>query len=353
MLEPLNFKPIYKEKVWGGRWLADNFQRNLPQGVLIGESWELACREEEMSIVQAGAFQGKTLSHLIQLYPAELLGTRIVRRKFDPFPLLIKFLDANDRLSVQVHPDDAYFQSKKSQMLGKTEMWYVLDAKPESKLILGLKNGINPRELQEGVAKGVVGEYLNEVKVKPGDAVFIPAGMVHAIMEGVQIAEIQQNSDTTFRIFDWNRLGLDNQPRSLHIDQALQVINFDRLQANLNPGITISNQGWCRRILAACDYFAVEELTIEKMASKIPAERFEIWMVIQGSGELNAKIGDYHLMAGQTWMIPASLDQFQLQGRLRLLRVYIPDLLDEIIDYLLLKKYSRLDLKRIGGLENL
>lgn len=353
MLEPLKFEPIYKEKVWGGRWLADAFQRDLSKGSVIGESWELACREEEMSVVQEGGFQGKTLSQLIKLYPTELLGKRVLNLGIDPFPLLIKFLDANDHLSVQVHPDDNYFQSKDSPQLGKTEMWYILDAKPESKLILGLKEGITPKEFTEGVQRGKVSDYLNEIIVQPGDALFIPAGTVHAIMEGIQIAEIQQNSDTTYRIFDWNRLGLDKKPRPLHIDQALKVIDFDRNQATTSPGIIISDGGWQRRILVACDYFAVEELTIERMESNIPAERFEVWMVIQGTGELSVETGDYQLLAGQTWMLPASLGRFRLQGDVKLLRVYIPDLTVEIIDYLLFKKYTRLDLQKIGGLERL
>lgn len=353
MIEPFKCKPIYKEKVWGGRWLEGTFQRNLPRKVSIGESWELTCRADEMSVVDTGVFVGKTLSQLIDLHSVELLGTRVVSQGIDPFPLLIKFLDANDRLSVQVHPDDHYFQSQGSTKLGKTEMWYVLDAEPDAKLILGLKAGTTPTEFKAGIEAGILDKYLNEVKIKAGDAFFISAGTVHAILAGARIAEVQQNSDTTFRIFDWNRLGLDNKPRPLHINEALAVTNFQQNEISANPGIVLAKEGWQRRILAACPYFVVEELIVEKMESNISPERFEIWMVIEGNGELNAKTGSYKLAVGETWMLPASLGNFQLIGETKILRIYIPDLKREIVDYLLSNNFSRSDLEKIGGLENL
>ena len=352
MIEPFKCKPIYKEKVWGALWLGINFQRNLPEDLLIGESWELACREDAMSVVDTGSFAGKTLSQLIDLYPIELLGERVISQGIDPFPLLIKFLDANDRLSVQVHPDDQYYQLQDSNKLGKTEMWYVLDAEPDAKLILGLKAGTTPAEFKAGIEAGVLDKYLNQVKIKAGDAFFIASGTVHAILAGARIAEIQQNSDTTFRIYDWNRLGLDNKPRSLHINEALAVTNFQLNEINANPGIIIANEGWQRRILAASSYFAVEELSVTKMESNISPERFEIWMVIEGNGELSVKTGSHKLSVGETWMLPASLGKYQLLGETKILRIYIPDLQREIVDYLLANNFTRADFKKIGGLEN-
>ncbi|AZR73914.1 hypothetical protein BBF96_11240 [Anoxybacter fermentans] len=353
MVYPFRCKPIYKEKIWGGRWLEEAFGRDLPGEKLIGESWELTCRPDEMSIVEDGDFAGQTFKEVIQKYPEEILGKRITREGFDPFPLLIKFLDASDRLSVQVHPDDEYARQVKPGELGKTEMWYVLDAEPGAKLIMGVKPGVTRSEFAKSIEKGTLHECLNEVPVKPGDAFYIPAGTIHAILEGVRIAEIQQNSDTTYRVYDWNRVGLDGKPRKLHIKEALEVIDFNRTGINPHPGIILKKDGWQSRLLTACPYFAVEELKVERMKGQISPERFEIWMVLEGSGELKIKTDNYRLAKGETWVIPATLGNFELTGQVKILKSYIPDLEHEIITPLLAKGYSKADLGKVGGLNDM
>ncbi|MCK4257392.1 MAG: class I mannose-6-phosphate isomerase [Halanaerobiales bacterium] len=353
MLYPFRCKSIYKEKVWGGRWFENAFGRKLPESSPIGESWELACRPQEMSEIVDGAFAGKSFLEIMQQYPVELLGKRIAQNGYDPFPLLIKFLDANEHLSVQVHPDDEFAQKIRPGELGKTEMWYILDAEPDGKLIMGVKEGVTPADFQKGIEDGTLEEYLAEVPVKAGDAFLIPAGTVHAIMKGVRLAEIQQNSDTTYRVYDWNRLGLDGKPRELHIKEALEVIDFKRTGINPHPGIIFEEDGWKSRLITACPYFAVEELEVEHLVCQINPERFEIWMVLEGNGTLNTKTDNYQLTVGETWVIPAALGDVELKGNIKILKSYIPDLQKEVITPLLAKGYTKEDLSKVGGLENL
>lgn len=354
MLYPFHCQPIYKEKVWGGRWLESFFNRDLSPGKLIGESWELSCRLQEVSIIDHGEFSGLLLIELIQKHPKELLGTRISKRGYDPFPLLIKFLDANNRLSVQVHPHDEYAHQVNPGELGKTEMWYVLDAEPGAKLIMGVTEGVTSEEFAYAIQQGELHKYLTEVPVRPGDAFYIPAGTVHAILEGIRVAEIQQNSDTTYRVYDWNRMGLDGKPRQLHIKEALDVIDFQKIGINPHPGVTFEGKGWMSRLLTACRYFAVEEMCIQQMTGKINPERFEIWMVLEGSGVLETNGGVQILQSGQTWVIPASTGNYQLNGQLKILHSFIPDLEEEIVAPLLARGYSRDELyERIGGLNEL
>lgn len=351
MLYPFHCQPIYKEKVWGGRWLESYFNRTLLPGKLIGESWELTCRSEEMSVIDHGDFSGLFLLELIQKYPEELLGTRIIKQSYYHFPLLIKFLDATNRLSVQVHPDDEYAYQVNTGELGKTEMWYVLDAEPGAKIIMGVKEGVTSDEFAYAIQKGELHKYLNEVPVQPGDAFYIPAGTVHAILEGIQIAEIQQNSDTTYRVYDWNRMGLDGKPRQLHIKEALDVIDFHRLGAKSYSGVTLEGKGWVKRLLTACHYFAVEEISVQQMTGKINPERFEIWMVLEGLGELETSSGTQILHPGETWVTPAITGNYRINGPLKILHSFIPDLEEEIVAPLLSLGYSRNELyEQIGGL---
>ena len=350
MFEPFRCEPIYQKRVWGGRWFAEGLQRELPDAEPYGESWELSCREDAMSQVTAGRWAGKTLYELINQFHDELLGSRVRCENVRAFPLLIKFLDACDHLSIQVHPDDHNARQKMPGESGKTEMWYVLDAEPGASLILGLKDGVTPHELRNALETGEVRQYFHVSPVSAGDAIFIPAGTVHAILKGIRLAEIQQNSDTTYRIYDWGRLGLDGKPRELHIEDSLRVIDFERGCIKPSPGVLIKEQGYQRRILSACPYFAVEEMEIEFLEDGISPERFEAWMVISGTGTLRVGTDQYQLRAGETWILPAGLDNFELAGPLKLLKTYIPDLQNEIIAPLIARGFSREDLCMIGGL---
>ena len=217
MLYPFTFQPIFKERVWGGRELERLYHKPLPPGVPIGESWEISDRPGDVSVIENGIHAGKDLRWLMQNHAADLLGR--ARAEGERFPLLIKILDAQDRLSLQVHPPPA----KAAELGGqpKTELWYVAKAVPGAELYVGLKRGVTRAEFEQRITAGAVAECFHRVSVRLGDAMFLPSGRVHALGAGLVIFEIQQNSDTTYRVFDWDRLGLDGRPRELHVAQSL------------------------------------------------------------------------------------------------------------------------------------
>ena len=219
-LYPLTFQPIYKERIWGGRRLAEMYGRQLPPDVPIGESWEISDRPDDESVIANGAFAGRTIRWLMQHHGRELLGDAAAAAG-GRFPLLCKILDARDRLSLQVHPP-----AGKAAGLGgepKTEMWYIADADPGAELFVGLRGGVTRGEFEAKVHSGAVAECFHRIPVQSGDTMFLPSGRVHAIGAGLVIFEIQQNSDTTYRVFDWNRKGLDGRPRELHLEDGIAV----------------------------------------------------------------------------------------------------------------------------------
>src|SRR6266568_2844204 len=229
MLYPLTFEPIFKERVWGGRKLEELYQKPLPAKTPIGESWEVTDRPEGVSVIANGPLAGKDLRWLMEHHAGELLGP--ARPQGGRFPLLIKILDAQERLSLQVHPP-----ADVAARLGgepKTELWYIADAQPGAELYAGLRRGATRAELERQIQEGTVADCFHRVAVKPGDVMFLPSGRVHAIGAGIVVFEIQQNSDTTYRVFDWNRPGLDGKPRELHIPQSLASIDFEDFEPAL------------------------------------------------------------------------------------------------------------------------
>jgi len=232
MLYPLTFQPIFKERVWGGRNLERLYHKDLPPIVPIGESWEISDRPEGVSVIANGPLAGKDLRWLMEHHAGELLGP--ARPQGGRFPLLIKILDAQERLSLQVHPP-----ADVAARLGgepKTELWYIADAQPGAELYAGLRRGATRAEFERQLQDGTVADCFHRVAVKPGDVMFLPSGRVHAIGAGIVVFEIQQNSDTTYRVFDWNRPGLDAKPRELHVEQSLQCIDFQDFEPALTPG---------------------------------------------------------------------------------------------------------------------
>ncbi len=223
-MQPLRFQPILKRIRWGGRKLGTALGKPLGPETDYAESWEVVDHGEDQSlVVGGGAFDGWPLSRLMHEHNAPLMGRHAGTSQF---PLLVKFLDAQENLSVQVHPDDELARQFDPAENGKTEAWVIIDAAPDSRLYVGLRSGVSANELTTGLASGSIEPLLHQVLVKPGDCVFVPAGTVHAIGAGVLLAEIQQSSDLTFRVDDWNRLGTDGKPRELHIDQAMKCIDF-------------------------------------------------------------------------------------------------------------------------------
>ncbi len=263
MLHPLTFQPIFKERIWGGRNLATLYAKALPPERRIGESWEISDRPGDESVIARGPLQGKTLHWLMEQCPAELLGPR---RKMPPrFPLLIKIIDARETLSLQVHPPP-----DKAAPLGgepKTEMWYVAQAGPGAELFAGLKKGVSRAEFESKLARQTVAECFHRIPVKPGDAMFLPSGRVHALGAGTVIFEIQQNSDTTYRVFDWNRLDEHGQGRELHVEQSLASIDFADIEPSLLPRQTTPAHPGTIRPLIKNELF---EVSLRQMAGSEP-----------------------------------------------------------------------------------
>ncbi|MBO9608007.1 MAG: class I mannose-6-phosphate isomerase [Paenibacillaceae bacterium] len=319
---PLQFAPEFKERVWGGRAL-EQFGLTLPPGH-IGEGWMIGDHPNGTTRVANGELAGLGLDEVRRTYGAELFGAKGVASGNGRFPLLIKLLDCQDDLSVQVHPSDNYEGLPKGE-LGKTEMWYVLDAKPGAKIIYGLKPGSTRESFAAAVEEGRILDTLQEVSVAPGDTFYIPAGTVHALGAGVLVAEIQQNSDTTYRLYDYDRPGLDGKPRELHIADSLRVTAFDNAGASRSSTAGSAPNEWLQ--LAASPYFIVEKAAIEgSLAAATTPDSFTIVVVCDGEGELAWGDGAnaQPLAAGQCYLLPAALGGYAIGGKLTVLRSYLP-----------------------------
>lgn len=312
MLYPLRFTPLYFEKVWGDRRLERLMGRSLPAGLSIGESWEIADHPHGMSVVANGLERGTPLRELIARDPVHLLGTRVVARNARVFPLLVKYIDAGEELSVQVHPNDAYAATHEGE-LGKTEMWYVLHADPGAELIVGLEPDVTRESFQQALQAGDPGRLLHRLPVKTGDSVFIPAGRIHAILPGLLLLEIQQNSDTTYRLYDWGRVGLDGKPRALHVEQAMAVADWTDY-APTPQTERVELEGTNRRtLLAACEYFVVEkyDLASERIFTT-DGGSFAILNCLAGEGVLTWSGGEETLCFGDSILVPAAITDFAL-----------------------------------------
>ncbi|HOX55975.1 MAG TPA: class I mannose-6-phosphate isomerase [Candidatus Paceibacterota bacterium] len=308
MLYPLTFRPIFKERVWGGRELERLYHKALPPGVPIGESWEIADRPGDVSVIANGPLAGRDLHWLTENHAADLLGD--ARPQAGRFPLLCKILDAREKLSLQVHPPAAV-----AGRLGgepKTEMWYVAEAAPDAELYAGLKHGVTRAEFERKLANGKVAECFHRVRVRPGDAMFMPSGRVHGLDAGLVIFEIQQNSDTTYRVFDWNRVGLDGKPRELHIPQSLASINFEDFEPSPLPLAYLQHGGHKVRPLVSDPSFSVEACEAGAGAS-LALRRGKMQLIALLTGRVRIGHGrgapTLPLAAGEFCLVPASLEQ--------------------------------------------
>ncbi|MCD6520870.1 MAG: class I mannose-6-phosphate isomerase [Anaerolineae bacterium] len=326
---PLTFEPQFQDYIWGGRNLEKLFGRRLPPGI-VAESWEISGHPKAPTRVDYGFWQGRTLPEVTDALKEKLVGTRSEEMlKRGRFPLLIKLLDANRDLSVQVHPDDAYAQAHEGGELGKTEMWYVLYAKPGTRLIYGLARGVTRRSFQEALSKGSLETQLNYLPIAEGDTIFIPAGTVHALLAGTVVAEIQQNSDTTYRVYDWGRVGPDGKPRPLHIEKALEVINWSQIEPDkVTPQRLEQRDGMERWLLVDCPQFTVEKVVLAEGATftgSCSGETFEIWGWIKGAGEVLWEGEPLRVEAVRFVLLPATLGAYSIQSlaKSELLRAYI------------------------------
>lgn len=320
-LYPLRFRPIFRRYIWGGRRLATELGKPIGTDNDYAESWEIVDHEQDQSVVEFGPLQGTKLSELVQSQPVELLGERVAAAISSTcvppalrnrFPLLFKFLDAHRNLSVQVHPNDEQASQLDPPDLGKTEAWIVMAAEPGSKIYAGLKASVNRQTFTQAIAENRIEETLHCFEPKPGDCMFIPAGTVHALGAGLLIAEIQQASDTTFRLFDWNRLDADGQPRELHVDAALAVIEFNR--GPVNPIRLPELSSTETQTLVKCEKFTIERRQISRAASLETAGCFRIIGVLEGAITVSGDPSGKPLQAGQTMLVPACLGSFQVES---------------------------------------
>ena len=328
---PLTFAPRLKHYLWGGRRLEELFGRWLPHGV-TAESWEVSGHPAEPSVVVDGPLAGRALPDLVAEYGVELLGRRgAAAAERGTFPLLVKLLDASHALSVQVHPDDAWAAAHRTGEAGKDEMWLILHAEPGAGIIHGLAPGVDRAAFRRAVAEGRVQDALNRVAVHPGDSVMVPAGTVHGILSGVVLLEVQQTSDTTYRIHDWDRLGPDGRPRELHLDKALEVIDFERRGAALvEPRLVEAGGGVRREVVAACRHFVVERIRADAgavYAATLDGESCEIWGAVAGTASLRAsRAPALDLEPARFSLLPATMGPFALHARTETvaIRVFLP-----------------------------
>ena len=311
-MDVITFEPLYMERVWGGRELENVYGRKLPNpDTPFGESWEMTDRPSEQSIVSHGPYQGKTLGQLWKNEREKIFGTGFNDKTH--FPLLIKILDARDDLSIQVHPP-----ADKAPELGgepKTEMWYIADATPDAKLYVGLKKDVTRQDFQNAIENGTVDQVVHAITPQKGDSIFIPSGRLHAIGAGLLIYEIQQNSDTTYRVFDWNRMGLDGKPRELHVDESMACIDFDDIEPHMDTpdGNT----------LAHCPYFQVDQLnlTAGTNINNPDTERFSIITVV--SGTISSPDGRTY-SPGDFLLMPRGTSPLTAQENASILQTSIP-----------------------------
>lgn len=301
---PLKFKPIFKTLVWGGEKIAP-FKGVATDQHNIGESWELSGVKGNESVVANGKFAGKTITELVHEYKGRLIGEKNYDRTGDQFPLLIKFIDAKQDLSIQVHPDDRLAAERHNGSKGKTEMWYVVEADKDAHLMSGLTRDITPEEYERKVNDHTITDVLHDYKIAPGDVFFLPAGRIHSIGSGSFIAEIQQTSDITYRIYDFGRLGLDGKPRELHTELAKAAIDYTVYPDYRTSYTKVKNM---ENVLVDCSYFTTSLYDLDKPFSRNLKEldSFLVVICIAGNGKLTDSDGnEVSLNQGETVLVPA------------------------------------------------
>jgi len=310
-LYPFTFKPIFKERVWGGRAIERLYGKKLPAGVPIGESWEISDRPGDASVIANGPLAGKDLRWLMEHHEREFLGN--AKSANGRFPLLIKILDAQEKLSLQVHPP----ASKAAELKGepKTEAWYIADAAPGAELYVGLKSGVTRAEFETKIKTGAVAECFHRVPVKAGDTMFLPSGRVHAIGAGLVIFEIQQNSDTTYRVFDWSRVGLDGKPREVHVAESLASIDFADFEPALAGGSFADESKGKQRRLVDDALFTIDEFRVNAAAEfALGSDKPHVVSLVKGKLSMAGNSTEVTLSPSGVGLMPANVTGASLRA---------------------------------------
>jgi mannose-6-phosphate isomerase len=317
-LYPLQFEPILKERIWGGTKLKTFLNKPITSNV-TGESWEISTVENDVSIVVSGSFKGKSLIELINEFPEAVLGTKVYAQFGKQFPLLFKYLDAREDLSIQLHPNDE-LAKKRHNSFGKTEMWYVMQADTDARLIVGFKEKSSPEEYIKNLNNKTLITILDTKKVKQGDVFMLDTGTIHAIGAGIVIAEIQQTSDITYRVYDFDRVDANGKTRELHIDLALEALNYEKIQAQRFYSKTenITNE------IVNCKYFTTTFIPLDgNIEIHKNQTSFTVYMCVEGDFKLTFDNESYIYKKGDTVLIPAAITDFQLSGKASILEIYI------------------------------
>jgi mannose-6-phosphate isomerase len=341
-LYPLKLVALAKDKVWGGTKIARTFRKDLSLDRTIGEIWVVWGDLE----VQNGPLAGRKLDDLVRDLPQAFLGSRVAERGYPEFPLLVKILDARETLSVQVHPDDRYAQQREGQPFGKSEVWYILDAESDARLIHGVERPTSRAEAEKAIEAGRLQELLQYVAVRAGEVVYNPAGTIHALGGGIFLYELQQSSDLTYRLYDWDRRDPD---RPLHVDKSLDVADLEPYPEHKIQPVELETEGGTRAILCASRHFAAELLVVESTAHGRPAGVcFHILTAFEGSGLVQGVA----LEAGESLLIPAGIDEYQIEARqpLKLIKAYVPDLVKDVVEPLRKRGVPDATIAQLGGI---
>jgi len=315
---PLQFDPILKDRIWGGEKLKTILNKPITSKI-TGESWELSTVEGDVSVVSNGVLKGKSLMQLIDEMPNEILGTKVYNQFGKQFPLLFKYLDAREDLSIQVHPNDALAKERHNSF-GKTEMWYVTQADADARIIVGFKENSSKEEYLKHLEDKTLVSILDTVKAKAGDVFFLETGTVHAIGAGLVVAEIQQTSDITYRLYDFDRKDAQGNTRELHVDLALDAINYNKVetQKKYETKVNTSNT------VVDCPYFTTNFIPLEnKVEVAKSGETFTVYMCIEGSFEIEYEGFKQSYIKGDTILVPAEINAFILNGKASILEIYI------------------------------
>lgn len=326
MLYPIKFKPRIKERIWGGQAILKkkgSAASRLAKDKLYGESWDLSSVKGDVSVVANGMLKGNNLNEIIEVYMGELVGEENFERYGLEFPLLVKYLDCNDKLSVQVHPDDALAEERHNSF-GKTEAWYVVDCKPGAAIYLGFKDlNITRKEYIAAVSESRLEPLLNKVEVHPGDVFFIPAGTVHALGAGLEVVEVQQTSDVTYRIYDWDRVDASGKGRELHTALAVDAIDFESDAELLHHKYDLQRGGEAKVIESPYFTMVMHDVADDKQLNRSMLDSFIIYIAIKGSMEIVTDGVKESLNEGEVVLIPAEMNEVHIEGTGTVMEVYI------------------------------